>query len=112
MEYKYNCEKCNYHTNAKSLYDKHIITGKHLTGKRHERCDKKMIDKCPHCEYKTNTMTNMLQHMLNNHSTKNERKEKFKYYCEYCDYGTFGKKLFENHKLTQKHILVMKLVDK
>lgn len=45
-------------------------------------------------------------HMLNNHSSKDERKEKFKYYCEICDYGTFGKSSFEKHKKSEKHKLI------
>ena len=28
--YKYNCEKCNYNTNKKQDYDKHLLTKKHL----------------------------------------------------------------------------------
>ena len=40
--------------------------------------------------------------LLDHHSTKEERKQGFKYYCEECDYGIFGKKLFEKH-LAIKH---------
>ena len=48
MNCKYNCDKCDLHTNAKSVWDKHLISGLHLTGKRAVRCDKKVLDKCPH----------------------------------------------------------------
>jgi hypothetical protein len=103
MDYKYICEKCELYTNAKSTYDKHLLSGKHLTGKRTTRCDKKILDKCPNCDYITKSITNMNLHILNNHSTKDERKNKFKYYCELCDYGTFGKSLYENHIKSEKH---------
>ena len=40
-ELKYKCEKCNYLTNYKSSYDKHLKSELHLLGKRKERSDKK-----------------------------------------------------------------------
>ena len=45
-------------------------------------------------------------HLLNNHSTKEERKEKLKYYCELCDFGTFAKSLYDKHTNSEKHKLV------
>ena len=45
----------------------------------------------------------MLKHILNKHSTKDERKEKFKYYCELCDFGTFSKDTMEVHNNSTKH---------
>jgi hypothetical protein len=108
MEYKYKCEKCELYTNAKSTYDKHLLSGKHNTGKRSIRCDKKIIEKCPNCEYKTKGTTNMELHILNNHSTKEERKEKFKYYCELCDIGTIAKSIYEKHIISEKHKIIEK----
>jgi hypothetical protein len=106
MEYKYKCEKCELYTNAKSTYEKHLLSGKHKTGQRATRCDKKILDKCPKCEYTTNNIKNMELHLLNNHSTKEERKEKLKYYCELCDFGTFAKSLYDKHTNSEKHKLV------
>jgi hypothetical protein len=111
-KYNYNCEDCKFYTNAKSAFDNHLRTGKHLTGKRTTRCDKRNFDKCPHCEYKNTNITNMTQHILNNHSTKEERKTKFKFYCEICDYGTFGKSSYKSHLDSEKHKLVESLVSK
>jgi hypothetical protein len=37
------------------------------------------------------------------HSSKTTRKEKFKYFCEKCDFGTFSEILFNKHKTTKKH---------
>jgi hypothetical protein len=102
--FKYMCENCNLFTNAKSTYDKHLTSGIHNTGKRAIRCDKKGLDKCPNCDYITKSNMGMEQHILNNHSNKKERKERFKYYCENCDFGTFRKNIYDNHLLLKKHI--------
>ncbi len=106
MEYKYICEKCKLYTNAKSTYDKHLLSGIHINGKRATRSNKKLIEKCENCDYTTKNITNMRLHILNNHATKEERKEKLKYYCELCDYGTFGESLYEKHKNSPKHKLI------
>ena len=106
MNYKYICEKCEFYTNAKSTYDKHLLSGKHTTGKRATRCDKKILDKCPNCDYTTKNIKNMELHILNNHATKEERKEKLKYYCDLCDFGTFGKCLYDIHLNSEKHKII------
>lgn len=101
---KYNCQKCNYHTNHTASWKNHINTILHKTGKRKTRSDKKDMVKCSHCEYKSSTKTNLKQHILNEHRTKEERKIGFKYYCKYCDYGTFAKTFYDLHLNTAKHI--------
>lgn len=45
----------------------------------------------------------METHILNNHSTNIERKNKFKFYCETCDIGSFSEKHYKKHLETQKH---------
>ena len=45
----------------------------------------------------------MKQHILNNHSSKIERKKEFTFYCEECDFGTFRKNIYENHLNSEKH---------
>ena len=45
----------------------------------------------------------MKKHVLNEHSTKDEKKKEFKYYCENCYFGTFSKDTFELHNNTNKH---------
>ena len=104
-KYKYNCDKCDIHTNANSVWIKHIETELHKTGKRKTRTDKKISEKCPSCEYRTKSINNinMRQHILNAHSTKEERTEKFKYYCEHCDYGCFANPQIIKHNNTIKH---------
>lgn len=102
-EYKFKCDKCEYFTNAKSGWIKHINSGMHLEGHRAIRCDKKLIDKCPKCDYTTKNTIAMDTHILNNHSTNKERKEKFRYYCEVCDFGSFSGKHYKKHLETQRH---------
>lgn len=46
---------------------------------------------------------NFMTHKLNNHSTKEERKQEFKYYCETYDFGVFTESSFEKHKDTIRH---------
>jgi hypothetical protein len=102
-EYKYKCEKCKFYTNAKSAFNNHMITEKHMMGIKAKRCDKKYPEKCPECDYKPVDNKSYIQHTLNFHSSKTARKEKFKYFCEKCDFGTFSEILFNKHKTTKKH---------
>lgn len=106
QEYKYKCEKCCFFTNAKSIYDIHLMTEKHKTGKRAIRCDKKYPEKCPNCNYKPKSNMNYLQHTLIYHSTIDEKIKQFPYYCEKCNYGSFTKKSFDIHKSSKKHKLL------
>ena len=60
---KYHCVKCNLYFNYKSFYDKHIISNKHIDGKRKERNDKKdnkerTIHKCLLCNYENKNIQN------------------------------------------------------
>jgi KRAB domain-containing zinc finger protein len=102
-EFKYNCEKCDYHCNAESSWEIHINTTKHKTGKKKQRCDYKEPYKCPECDYKTKNKTTLSQHKLNEHASKEEREKNFKYYCNMCDFGTFSIDSFEIHKESNKH---------
>ncbi len=107
--YKFICKKCNFKCYYKSIWDKHCKTTLHKTGKRKIRDDKKLNGKCTRCNYKTLSNTNMKLHMLNYHSTEKERKDKFKYYCDFCKFGTFAKQLYNKHLNTKKHKIKAKL---
>jgi uncharacterized protein YutD len=52
----------------------------------------------------------MKDHILNNHKTKAERQVGFKYYCEYCDYGTQMLVFSEKHNQTEKHKNIMNIL--
>lgn len=101
--YKYVCNECRYKTNVKSRWEAHIKTELHKTGTRKKRKDIKEPFKCKKCEYETKNKTLLKQHKLNEHGTIEERKEKFKYYCEVCDFGTFSIDIFNKHNNTRKH---------
>jgi hypothetical protein len=103
IQYKYICETCNYKCNVKSSWVKHCNTELHQNGKRKVRSDYDGPYKCELCNYETKNAISYKQHKLNHHGSKEDRETSFKYYCKYCDYGTFTKKLIENHKNTEKH---------
>jgi hypothetical protein len=105
-EYRYSCEKCAFFSNAKSTYEIHLSTGKHKRGHNTVRCDKKYPEKCPLCNYEPKSNVNYMQHYLTFHSTKDDRKEKFAYFCEKCDFGSFSKKTFSVHENTMRHKLL------
>ncbi len=116
---KFYCEKCNYKCDYKAHYEQHLKSGKHLTGKitkvhtkeRKERVKKTpnpTIHKCEKCEFTSNHIYNFKTHILNNHSTIEERKKEFLYYCECCDYGIYSKDLFDNHLLKKRHLMKSK----
>jgi hypothetical protein len=105
---KYKCDFCKFYTNSLTAWEKHEETEKHKSGgiKRKIRRDKRLeeILKCDLCEYENKRKYCLDNHILNNHSTKNERKEKYKYYCDKCDFGTFSKQRYEEHLMCQTHI--------
>jgi hypothetical protein len=99
-----NCEKCNKKFTSNAHYLIHCETELHKTGKRKTRTDKKEDLKCNICNlYSTRQPTNMKLHILNNHTSNEEKKNQFKYYCEYCDFGIFSELRYKNHLETKKH---------
>ena len=81
----------------------------HKTGQRKLRCDYKEPYKCDKCEYKHKNIVNYKIHLLNYHSTKEERKKEYTYYCELCDFGSFCENQLNKHNDTSKHKLISKL---
>jgi hypothetical protein len=88
-----------------SHWKQHIESNKHKNGGIQTRSDKVLEPKCKFCNFESNNLTNMTVHVLTKHSTPEQRKNDFKYYCEKCDFGTFTQILFTRHLETQKHIL-------
>ena len=101
---KYNCDKCDYHTNYESKYKIHLTTLKHTGGERKKR-DKKDIQtyNCDKCYYKTSNKNVFDNHLLVKHSDIDVKKTKLKYYCEYCDIGSMHKSVYNKHILTDNH---------
>lgn len=101
---KFICEKCNYKTNIKSLISQHYETELHKTGERGKKQIKeKELFSCNKCDFSSTNKNNYLTHKLNNHSTKEERKQQFKYYCDNCDFGVFTESSLEIHKNSLRH---------
>ena len=97
-KYKYYCDKCKYGTNIKNSILLHNNTNFHITG------EKKITNyKCELCDFETVNKNNFLTHKLNNHSNTDERKEKFKFYCEKCNFGVFTESMFIKHCNTKYH---------
>lgn len=109
----HKCDKCNISFKFKSQLEKHCKTELHKTGKKKTRSDKKEEFKCEICNlYTTNQQTNLKLHILNNHKTKEERKNEFPYYCELCDSGCMEEKLYKKHLETKKHKKKLDLLSK
>lgn len=102
-EYKYNCDSCGFKCRFKSQWEIHIETELHKTGKKKKRSDCKDPYKCDKCNYKTKNIFSFEQHKLNEHASREEREKEFKYYCKYCDFGTYSNDLINTHNKTEKH---------
>ena len=104
-QYTFKCEKCKFGTHYKQAFDRHNLTGKHINGQitRIHKIPPELT--CNICNnYKTDNIFNLNIHKLNNHSTSQERKDKFKYYCEKCDFGGFSSTSINAHIKTKKHL--------
>lgn len=45
----------------------------------------------------------MKVHILNNHKTKEDRKNEYLHYCDICDFGTNAESIFKKHIDSNKH---------
>jgi len=106
QEKEYKCEKCDYLTNQKVNYEKHIKTEKHITGIRKTRSDKKE-NKCDICSHICSSKHTLKEHKLNMHSNKKEKEKEYKYYCKECNIGKTYKTSYEKHMNSEKHKRMM-----
>ncbi len=99
---EYICEKCNYKTDNKYLFERHNKSILHLTGKKKTRsdCQEK---KCQYCNYEASDVRSIKSHILNLHKTKDDRRKEYTHYCDNCDFGSFIKKLYDKHIQSEKH---------
>ena len=119
------CEKCDIYFNYKSFYNKHLTTNQHTNNERKLRSDKgkerkknseKNIDNfiikkqhtCNICDYKTINIHNYENHILNNHSSIEDKEKKFTFYCKVCNFGVFTKSSYDKHLETKKHYIKIK----
>lgn len=101
---EFYCEACDYTCIYESHWKQHTESKKHKNNGVQTRSDKVLEPKCKLCSFESNNLTNMTVHILTKHSTSEQRKKGFKYYCEKCDFGTFTQILFTRHQEAKKHI--------
>ena len=111
-EFKFNCEKCDYKCQFECQWKKHCETTLHITGERKKKDNYKQAEKCKFCDYTTKNTALIKKHRLNEHAEKEEREKEFKYYCSYCDFGTFSKVTLEVHKNSNKHKNFISILEK
>ena len=98
---QYKCEDCDKNYQFSHQLKKHNKSVKHIAMLDGSAFKCKNYDK--ECDYETNTKFNLTMHILNNHSTVEERKKGFPFYCEPCDVGRGSEKELETHLKTKKH---------
>ena len=65
-QYKFYCESCDYGSNKKINFEKHLLTKKHNA----QKCSKKVAKSspknyyCESCDYNTNKKTDFEKHLL------------------------------------------------
>ena len=102
--YKYYCDKCKVGFSYKSQYNIHCKTSKHLNEKKYKDRLKREVFVCESCKtFKTRNKNLFSAHLLSYHSTSEERKNGYPYYCDLCDIGVFHNSLYEKHLCTSKH---------
>jgi hypothetical protein len=105
LDAKFYCPDCDYKCLYPAHWKQHTESKKHKNkGVKGPRSDKILEPKCELCHFTTNNLTNMKTHKLTKHLSIEQRKSDFKYYCEKCDFGTFGEILYNRHLETKKHI--------
>ena len=101
-EYKYNCDKCDYHTNFLSNFSRHKKSKKHkkkyeLELELKEKTNKNKRFSCELCSYYTNNQNGLSQHKRTKKHKKNLKEKKLIYNCEICNFGTNNQSEFIKH---------------
>ena len=86
----YSCPVCDYWTEIKKDYNKHILT--HNNERAHI---------CPHCEYRASMKTQLLRHIRSKHPDT-------KLQCETCEFSTFLPCDMEKHQQNHQTIELIK----
>ena len=109
MENKlYKCNSCNYETNKKNNYQRHIFSNSHKIKVGYIAEISKIIHQCILCNYKTERKNDYERHLKSdNHKIKSgdlikEKPEHIKFNCSLCEYKTERSNDLKKH-LARKH---------
>jgi hypothetical protein len=116
-EYKFNCEKCDYHTNKQGNFSRHLKTKKHKKNyekeiEKEENKNKKLKYSCELCDYYTNNKLGFYQHKRTKKHKKNIELNKKEYNCNICNkFGTDDQNKYLEH-IKLNHIDMEKEINK
>jgi hypothetical protein len=96
MNKEWICESCNYKTNTKQTYERHLLTNRHLNPTPTEWI-------CKSCNYKANTKQTYERHLLSNRHL-NPTPKQTEWLCKCCKYKTNFKYSYNKHLLSTKHL--------
>ena len=108
----YNCECCQFITDNKTNFNKHMMTAKHknlqiLQENARNLAKSCLAYTCDGCQFITDNKTNFNKHMMTakhkNLQILQEKSNNFGYACECCDFITDNKTKFNKHMLNSKH---------
>lgn len=107
---KYICEQCNYETNLKTSFDKHLLSKKHINFD----ASKKFKYSCEQCNFSTDLRQSYDRHLESKmHLNAGIRikceqckpKKVYDYICPHCDYITNASTTLRYHIL-KKHMTI------
>jgi hypothetical protein len=104
-QYKFYCESCDYGSNKKINFEKHLLTKKHNAQKCSKKVEKSNQYKfyCESCDYNTNKKTDFEKHLLTKkHNAQKSDKVATKSSLFFCDCGKEYKhqQSLQRHKIT------------
>ena len=100
---RYVCDICDYNTDRKNNYDKHLSSVKHVK----KVAFNNSFFKCESCEYTTtvkscyNKHLISIKHKMNLASIKSQKD--YQYNCSICNYHTDKKYNYDKHIISKNH---------
>ncbi len=108
---KYNCKYCNYRTDYKKDFVKHLKSKEHLNlrlGREEESNLYTYNHNCEYCNYRTDRSDKYNDHLkTKSHMEKSGEEYIPTYKCELCNYSNCSKKNYSKHLKTKSHISKM-----